>query len=93
MTTAATIAAIDSALFTLCRVERRIPSYDIGGTDDEPRVVVTVPATYVNDDPNDGWSAATEALYAEIAALFAGWREVDSGLNEDGTGEYVTYAL
>lgn len=93
-TTAATIAAIDSALFTLCRVERRISGYEIRGTDEEPRVCVSVPAMYnLDGDPNSGWDLTTEALYAEIAALFASWREVDCGFNEDGSGEYVTYAL
>ena len=86
--------AIDSALFTLCRVERRIPSYTVYhmGVYNDPRVIVTVPAAYVDGDPNAGWDDTTKALYAEVTAIFAGWRVVDNGINDDGTGEYFIFA-
>jgi len=63
------------------------------GVYNDPRVIVTVPATYIDGDPNSGWDDATKALYAEVTGIFAGCGVVENGINDDGTGEYVTYAL
>ena len=86
--TAIDIIAIDAALFIL-ELDRVITYSRI--EDDGERVVISLPAGYLNDDPNIGYDGETEARSRKIFDSLGecGLRFSDGGC-EDG-GEYWVF--
>lgn len=83
--TAIDLIAINAALFIL-KLDGAITYSRV--EDDGARVVVSLPTGYLNDDPNIGYDAETEARGRKVDAALGecGLRFSDAGC-EDG-GEY-----
>lgn len=83
--TAIDLIAINAALFIL-KLERAITYSRV--EDDGERVVVSLPTSYLNGDPNIGYDAETEARGRKVDAALSecGLRFHDAG-GEEG-GEY-----
>ena len=74
---------IDAALFIL-KLDRVITYSRID--DDGERVVISLPAGYINDDPNVGYDGETEARGRKIEAALGelDLRFLDAGCEEGG---------
>jgi hypothetical protein len=81
--TAIDIIAIDAALFIL-ELDRVITYSRI--EDDGERVVISLPAGYLNGDPNIGYDGETEARGRKIEAALGelDLRFLDAGCEEGG---------
>lgn len=62
---------------------------------DIDRLVISFPSAFIGADPNMGYDADTEALWAAIQAdlKVRGWEWTGgAGMEEDGSGDVVVFA-